>query len=618
MYEQFKHSNYNALWNIDNVVSMSSDMCFFYPPTFNLSGGGKANMTVNTQYYSGISVNNIVSGITNSVLTNNSIPLSCVTSSELVTQFINNGSVIYSGIIATYTATTALTASSLTAKDITDAIQGGYDANGWIYTRVNDTSLKLTKPYSVNVLDIKLCMNYEVDTACAFTAATTNPLLTGGCSTILTNNFGIATSADTNVFILTGDTIPLTFNFTGHVDTFSAKTAEFKYEVYKFNKKTNVFDLPAVYTAGTYSYDDVKYTSAITQTLTASTIGVDGDFLVKGYYTAPYCTNFLGGMGVINDTSENKLGAYYNLYDPNLDYYFSAFNKADTPQFQNGGNDIPLGILNSIGFLATGQTSFSLPAGYQNSVIVNLNGLTLSETYDYTVNYTGGTITLNEPTVSGDVVSFVYITGDNFGSGFTQESIVVNSIPSGTTNNQGSNNIYYNTTTGKYEVYTNLTPSSSNDILINLNGASLANGVDYYQSISNAKRIILTGIILTGDIINISYISTPQIIGNTFSNTPTISWTINNKPIESDSIFTIEVSTGTSFTTLSSTASTYYEIGRTSYSLAITISGNFGETLYYRVKNDKKYKNLVGDFIHSISYSDTVPITISTNAINSY
>jgi hypothetical protein len=65
---------------------------------------------------------------------------------------------------------------------------------------------------------------------------------------------------------------------------------------------------------------------------------------------------------------------------------------------------------------------------------------------------------------------------------------------------------YYNTTTGKYEIYTDTTPLEGNSVM--LNGVTLANGGDYYQSISNPKRIILEGDLLIEDIITIVYYPT--------------------------------------------------------------------------------------------------------------
>ena len=164
-------------------------------------------------------------------------------------------------------------------------------------------------------------------------------------------------------------------------------------------------------------------------------------------------------------------------------------------------------------------------------------------------------------------------------------------IPSGVTNGEGSSTYYYNTTEGKYEVYTSLTPTSSNDIIVSLNGVTLANGVDYFQSITNSKRVILNGVIKNGDEIILNYLTTVAIQGNVFTNNPIIDWTISTKPVTDDGEFTIEVSTGSTFGVITSSATTSYEIGQGSYSASILLSGDYGDTLYYRIKNNKIHTN---------------------------
>ena len=42
-------------------------------------------------------------------------------------------------------------------------------------------------------------------------------------------------STGTTYVVTTATTIPLTFNFTGNVDTFTATSATFKYQIYKYN-----------------------------------------------------------------------------------------------------------------------------------------------------------------------------------------------------------------------------------------------------------------------------------------------------------------------------------------------------------------------------------------------
>jgi hypothetical protein len=57
----------------------------------------------------------------------------------------------------------------------------------------------------------------------------------------------------------------------------------------------------------------------------------------------------------------------------------------------------------------------------------------------------------------------------------------------------------------------------------------LANGGDYYQSISNPKRIILKGDLLIEDIITIVYYPTTTVINGLITSNPIVSWQIANK-----------------------------------------------------------------------------------------
>ena len=428
------------------------------------------------------------------------------------------------------------------------------------------------------------------------------------------------TTADTYVHIITtATTIPLTFNFTGSVESFSSNTAIFKYEIYKHNKTTNIFQDPAIFTAGTFDYSSISGTSAITQSVAVSGLTLDGDYLVKGYYKYPSCTKFLEAIGNENDTSDFKKGSLYNLYNSDLDYYFTAFVGADIPTIEGDASEGDVvGSIDVRSIISDGVSEIPTPQGTFGTLIVNLNGVTKAPDLDYIIT-TGATIEFSGGTINGDVITFAFVNESTTSAGFTTDTIDVGIIPSGATDGQASTDkTYFNTTESKYEVYLDLTPTSSNDMIVALNGITLANGVDYFQSISNPKRIILNGVIKTSDIVVINYITSVAIQGNIFTNNPSISWTIPTKPITDDGEFTIEVSTGTTFSVLTSSATTSHVIGQAAYSGTVLVSGDYGETLYYRIKNNKIYTTLNGDNLSNVSYSDTVSVIISTNAVNSY
>ena len=167
-------------------------------------------------------------------------------------------------------------------------------------------------------------------------------------------------------------------------------------------------------------------------------------------------------------------------------------------------------------------------------------------------------------------------------------------------------------------MYLSMTPVTSNDIIVTLNGVTLANNVDYFQSNTNPNRIIFEGNLIVGDLLTAYYNTNTNIQGNQFGTGITVSWTIQNAPINNDGLFTVEISNDENFTSIVSSGTTSYITNETSYGKLVNLVGAFGDKQYYRVKNEKKFKNLCGETLTTEKYSETVEITIQTNLINSY
>jgi hypothetical protein len=424
-------------------------------------------------------------------------------------------------------------------------------------------------------------------------------------------------STGTTYVVTTATTIPLTFNFTGNVDTFTATSATFKYQIYKYNTIANIFSQPALYRSDTFVYSAFSGTNTITESVPISSLNLDGDYLIKGYYQFSACTDFLGRLGKTIDTLSFITGSEYGLYNSDLDYYFIAFKGADIPNLLQNGSNSPAAnqLFQQIILPSSGQKEFIIDRNYAGAFIVTLNGLTLASNVDYT--FTANTITLSADTVLGDIITVIYTTTG--GNNLAGDVFQINSpIVSGVTDAQGSENIYYNSSTSKYEVYTTVSPADGGSIIFMLNGATLANGVDYYQSISNPKRIILEGYLMVGDVVTVVYFPSISAVNGLIVNIPTISWSINTTPQTPLGVFTLEVSTGTSFTSLYSSSSQPYVVNKTLYTDTFVASGTVGTKLYYRVKNEKNYQTLCGQIITDVVYSDIIPVVIQTNAINSY
>jgi hypothetical protein len=357
-------------------------------------------------------------------------------------------------------------------------------------------------------------------------------------------------------------TIPVEFQFTGNVSTFTANNTTFKYEIYKLDSNVNTFIAPPVYKSEVFEYSTFSATSILNQSIPVSGISLDGEYIVKGYYEFNVCTDFLGRLGKSIDTLTYRSGTSYGLYDKNLDWYFMAMKAADIPSLlQSSTNQPPPNSLfQQIILPRVGEKTFAITNGIGGDFILTLNGLVLANNLDYT--YTENIVTLSGETVAEDIITIIYTTtgGNNLVADVYD---ITTPVVSGTTGNEGSNVVYFNTSTGKYEVYSQVTPLTSSSIIIMINGATLANGVDYYQSISNPKRIILEGNILIGDIITVVYFPKTDVVNGLITNSPVVSWQIANPPQKTNGLFTLEVSTGTTFNDFFATASTPYIVGST-------------------------------------------------------
>lgn len=439
------------------------------------------------------------------------------------------------------------------------------------------------------------------------TGVTCSILVESGC-TIPTGEYHI---------IDTGTTIPITFDFTANVETFTANSATFNYEIYKLNPNTNTFSLPSVYKSDVIQYSGFSSTSAVTQNVPVNGLSLDGQYLIKLYYQFNNCTDFLSRLDKTVNTLSFRSGVDYGFYNSDLDYYFTAFRGAEKPDLLNNGfdNPPPKKLFQQVILPSSGQTSLVITNSYDGDFILTKNGFVLNTIEDY--SFTGNVISLSSTTISGDIFTVIYTTG-GAGNTFVDDNFEITGITSGSTNNEGSNDVYFNTGTSKFEIYTSIEPESSGSILVMINGITLATGIDFYQSITNPKRIILEGDLIIGDIITIVYFPIISLVNGISTNKPVFAWSINNSPQLANGTFTLEVSTGETFNTLYSAVSQSYVVNQNIYSDSVTLSGDIGTKLYIRVKNQKDFVTVCDSVITDIKYSETIPVIIQSNAINSY
>lgn len=450
------------------------------------------------------------------------------------------------------------------------------------------------------------------------------------CAIVCSHDFPYVNNVSNGVYLIDDNTTSLTFtfNFTGNTSTFLNSNTSFKYEIYQYLSKGNVFKLPAIYKSELFSYSAFSATSALTVSVPTINLNFDGEYIIKGYFETETCTDFLRRLGRKIDTSIYKSGSVYGLYVPETDAYFLTIREAEIPTFNGtGGGDTtssPVTLyqqvievdFNNGGdiYERTGST-FALTSNYLGDVMLTLNGLTLAKEIDYTLS--GQVLTFLGPISNGDIITIFYTRSDT--SKLISNNILIDTtIPSGATNTQGSSKYFYDTTTEKYEVYTNNQPLNGTKIILILNGVTLVDNIDYYQSISNPNRIILNGTLMIGDIITIIYYPKAIIIDGITQTNSIIGWNIFNGSRLQNGEFSLEYSLNSNFSSYIISDVVPYEINVTNYNGVLTLTGSAGTTLYYRVKNTKTYMSICGDPIESIAYSEIVPVTIQSNAINSY
>ncbi len=455
-------------------------------------------------------------------------------------------------------------------------------------------------------------------------------VFTGTCETketVCDLDFSGITLNDSNVYLLTGQTeFNLTFDFTGNTSSFIDDNAKFKYNIHKYVPGLSRFNTSPIYSSEYINWSGFSGTSAYTAAITASTISPDGEYIIKGQFKHDVSTEFGKLLGYEYTTASSVIGDPYGIYQSDKDKYFIVLREADKPtlsdsELNEGGSLNGLSV-GSIALDGT-TTEFNLPENL-GDYIISLNGITLSPFSDYSINNlelddnTVSFLKLSGQTFNGDILTYAYTNSLETNNIKADYFDIDTPIVSGATNGQGTNTIYYNTTKSKYEMYLSMTPVTSNDIIVTLNGVTLANNVDYFQSNTNPNRIIFEGNLIVGDLLTAYYNTNTNIQGNQFGTGITVSWTIQNAPINNDGLFTVEISNDKNFTSIVSSGTTSYITNETSYGKLVNLVGTFGDKQYYRVKNEKKFKNLCGETLTTEKYSETVEITIQTNLINSY
>ena len=491
--------------------------------------------------------------------------------------------------------------------------------------------------------------------------------------TYITNLTKIKPGLDENsqgVFIFGDSNIPLQWTFTGNTDTFSGYTgASFYYELYErdFEEtqtgvdsitgdvKTNLFTTRTIYNG------NQSFTSLITPQSFISNIDFtnrDTEYLVKGYYqfTTKEClipqniNTKEGNSNVYNEErdwylvtvtnpQQPRLGPFDlnvdltpgiltvnrvtrdNVDDvldlPNEEYTFSV------PQTTDISNNCRL-VTDQL-TLGGDPTMFSLSNTPENdNIMVVVNGITLSP-LDYTLS--GSVITLSVGLTADDIITATYLDCDaEFSSLESENYQILSAITSGATSAvTTSDKVFYNTDFNKYEYYLETSPEEPENIILYLNGIRLTYGLDFYQSVSNPKRLIFDSATLNiNDIVYIVYLvgdgDVEGDLGTVEISSPSVTWRVPPTTVNdiTDGYFRVEVTEDSdiSYSSPIFTTEVNYVDGVGDYA-TVTTGLEANKNYIYRIINYKRYYGLLNNIFTTTNISINGKI-ITNNLINAY
>ena len=462
--------------------------------------------------------------------------------------------------------------------------------------------------------------------------------LLSGASSGNTSEWGLPNGVSNNYFscdrdvyytnIERADTFKFDVIFDNLSDVIENKKLMSQFSLYKFDNSNDVFNSTPVYVSE--EIPSTGLTNDMYMLEVPFSAVTEGEFIFKGFYNRGLNTLLSKQFGYTTTTRKDSLvTGKYGIYDSSKDWYFVNIYRANVPQLNNSASNVVSDAtvsgfnVKSI-YTTSGITTYNFKTTSTESIgIVSYNGSVLSKGLEYSAN-TNGDITLSSIEVlDNQLLTVVYVATSTPGSSiFNDEYVVNSSVNSGETNTElSSDRVYFNTDQNKFEFYLSTEPLTD-DVTMVLNGAVLANNVEYYRSSTNTKRIILEGAIRIGDILQALYLPKTGLLGTISTNTPLFSWNITSAPAPpTTGEFTLEIADkgDEDFNTILYSNKVDYIDEVNSYLTQVNLTGaTAGDQFRYRVKNEKKYSPISGETITDIVYSDVNTFELVSNAGNSY
>lgn len=477
------------------------------------------------------------------------------------------------------------------------------------------------------------------------------------------------TETSLGVFNLSDNELYFDYVFTGNIDTITAYTGNFEFEVYQRSEDVVTPELTTIsglVTSDTQNFNkrrvhrDVVSFSAITNSgFTGSKIfnfvTSDQEYILNtnfsfsrkecsksNKYIEPnlkyrYNEDKSFYFVTLSNPSEPTLGPFLPppeqtpeiltvvrrerpLNQPDEGYVFGVPTKLEED------NQCRL-IVEKLTINSPSSNLFSISeVPSPNTLMISVNGITLS-TDDYTISNQ----TIIELTHSlypdEDVITATYVDCDeDIETVYSEQHEILSAVTSGVTSAvTTTDKTYYNTDQNKYEYYTDYTPDEAENIILYLNGVKLTYGLDFYISTSINNRIIFDSVDLTlNDILYLVYVTEgldgdyDLITTDTSLEWDTITPTVVNDRLGGQFLLEITESSDTNFVAMNKTELIVpYEDNVTLYSAPIPTTLTANQNYIWRVTSNKVYSGLLGNIFNTYNTS-RIGKFYTNNEINSY
>lgn len=249
-------------------------------------------------------------------------------------------------------------------------------------------------------------------------------------------------------------------------------------------------------------------------------------------------------------------------------------------------SDSPVEPLKTISMITEKRTrSVVIDFEYSGNLLVTVDGITLSEEYDFTV--TDKVIIFNDTLPKDTVINITAFNSGGTPSGLTTETYFVDMVklPNETNTIEG---VFKNHTINKFGVDLKKSISVESVPILILNGQRLLFGTDFYVDDIDKSILYLNGLLMDGDIVSVYYVSefvTNEVIGGVLP----LNISLSYPPRNESGFFEVQISKTKDFFEYASAKYPYQE-GVGTYNITSEYDGK--GVRYIRVVNTKTYSKI--------------------------